>query len=231
MKHITVQVAVSLVLIGCTPTLDHTKVETQLQADISQQQGMTLKSISCPKNVAVAATATFTCTGKLTSLGTFPIAVTQADKGAITWKIPNSKGMLNLDELEANVQEAIASEIGTQTKIDCGGSYRVNKPGDRFDCQVADPITISQGQTNLLLVNITVNVDAQGNVSWQQIRRQQAIARVPNSSASSTTTPPSQRNTTSQAPTAESPQPAVQAAPSGQTADDFLNDPNAADGF
>lgn len=234
MKHIAITLTASLVLVGCSPTLNHTTVESQLQAELSQQQGITLKSVSCPSHVAIAPTTSFTCTGNLIPAGSFPIVATQGtEQGAITWEIPSSKGLLNLAQLEATFQDAIASETGTQLNIDCGGSYRVNKPGDRFECPVTAPTTISQGESKLLLVNVTVNVDDQGNVSWQQIRRQQAIARAtpPSATNASITAPADQGNTSRQPLVAEPSQPSANTAPAGSTADDFLNDPNAADGF
>jgi hypothetical protein len=69
----------------------------------------------------------------------------------------------------------------------------------------------------LLLLNVTVSVDDQENVLGQQIRRE--------------TAPPAQDNSVTQLPPVKPAQPAVNSASTGQTADEFLNNPNATDGF
>jgi len=221
---------------GCKPTLDNTVVETQIQSQLSSQKGISLKAVLCPQKVIVAKDASFTCIGELNPTGTFPINVTQLDaQGTVKWQIPNSKGLLNLSLLETEFGKAIASDAGIGIPgIDCGGDYRVNKPGDRFECQVINAQPIREGQNQSLLTSVVVSLDDAGNVSWQQIRRQQVIARsLSTSKTSSQILPPSptaspQKETTrNSVPSASPPQPQ----PTAQTADDFLNNPNAADGF
>jgi hypothetical protein len=98
---------------------------------------------------------------------------------------------------------------------------------------VANVAPIKQGQTETLLLNVVVKLDPQGNITWQQIRRQQAIA-----SATVPGTASANRNAASEtAPAATNEaKPATEAAATsapaaGQTAEDFLDQPGALDDF
>jgi len=170
--------------------------------------------------------------------------------------------LLNLAILEAHFQEEIASELGVQATIDCGSTYRVNRPGDSFECAVANAIApMSQSdpsnqadpasqteQTNLanltnppdqddpstqaepVLVEVVVNVDQQGNVNWQQIRRVQT-AQAADSPTTTAAAPAAASPTANAATTAEQSESATATPSEAQTAEDFLDDPSALDDF
>ncbi|MBD2459997.1 DUF4333 domain-containing protein [Oscillatoria sp. FACHB-1407] len=215
--------------------MNSSDIETQIQAELGQEE-VPLRAVSCPDRVAIAPDNTFTCIGELESATTFPIAVTQMDdQGTIEWEVPNSKGLLNLELIEAEIREAIATESNSNAPtLDCGGAYRINQPGSSFECKVANAAPIKQGQTETLLLNIVVQLDPQGNITWQQIRRQQTIASaaVPGARQAAS---PNAGNTATPASTNETEpasEPATTTAPAAdQTAEDFLNQPGALDDF
>ncbi|MGJ3254175.1 MAG: DUF4333 domain-containing protein [Elainellaceae cyanobacterium] len=163
---------------GCTPRLDTEAIATSIQDDLEQHSQLSIQTIHCPRRIKPDAGSSFQCVGTLTSSSQFLIRVEQQnDQGSIEWDIPNSKNLLNLAELERHFQANIATETGTQPIIDCSETFRVNRPGDQFNCQVLNSVLIEQSQ----LEAIQVNVDSQGNINWQQILKEvedDEIARI-----------------------------------------------------
>jgi hypothetical protein len=165
-------------LSACTKTLDTTKLESDIQQTVIRQGGLSLKTVACPKDVAMAAGKSFDCVGTLESGDLLAISVNQSDdKGTTTWDLPNTKGLLNLAKLGALFQQTIQQE-GQVLIIDCGRGYRSVKPGDRFECKVskiAEKAAKAQRLTEKKLENpkqpetIVVTIDPQSNVNWQQV--------------------------------------------------------------
>jgi hypothetical protein len=230
-------------LASCRRGLQTEAIEMAILQDLKTQGEITVVSIHCPRNVQPTVGEAFNCLGNLESESTFLVQVTpQDEEGTVEWEIPNSKGLLNLAMLETYFQEEIASELGIEPMIDCGGTYRVNRPGDSFECAVveaiappeqadsaspadsADPAS-STSQTepaDPVLVEVVVNVDQQGNVNWQQVRR----ARTAQATASANT------DASTAAPATDSPPaPAADTASEAETAEDFLDGAGALDDF
>ncbi|MBM0740501.1 DUF4333 domain-containing protein [Phormidium sp. CLA17] len=170
---------------GCANTVDHRKVANAIQQNIIKQGGTSVKEVTCPGNVLPQAGKTFTCVGEMDNGYTFTIPVKQQDaRGAIVWDVPNAKGLINIPKLEASMQDAVASEIGTRPVVACGGVYRAVKPSEGFECQVAykvmkpvpmpklmkgkpnkpkPPIEVSQTE------KILVTTDGNGNINWKRV--------------------------------------------------------------
>ncbi|MBW4580330.1 MAG: DUF4333 domain-containing protein [Tildeniella nuda ZEHNDER 1965/U140] len=175
----------TIALSACSKTLDTAKLEGDIQQMVIRQGGVSLKTVSCPKKVALAAGQGFDCVGTLDSGDTLAIPVKQSDaNGTTTWEIPSAKGLLNLTQLESLFQQTIQQQ-GQFLSIDCGKGYRSVKPGDRFECKVAKAsrkavqtqkaagkkaIDPKQPET------IIVTVDPQNNVNWQQVLPAPAVA-------------------------------------------------------
>jgi hypothetical protein len=120
------------------------RIAQKIQDDVIKQGGTSLKSVSCPKAIKPEAGASFECLGELESGYTFTIPVKQTDAaGAVTWDIPNTKGLLNVAKLQTMIQDALQAELNTRPVVDCGGTYKPVKPGQSFDCRLdykpADP--------------------------------------------------------------------------------------------
>jgi hypothetical protein len=257
-----------LALTGCQRGIRTEGIETAILQDLESQGEISVVSVNCPQRVQPEVGKAFSCMGELDSGDTFLVTVTPQDEtGNVEWEIPNSKGLLNLTILEAQFQEEIASELGVQPTIDCGSTYRVNRPGDSFECAVAgaiapspqsDPSTqasqpgqtaqASSAQTNQsdpanstsqsepVLIEVVVNVDQQGNVNWQQIRRVQTAQATSNAATSSpasspTASPAATSSQTSAGTDSGQSAPATDASSESQTAEDFLDDPGALDDF
>ncbi|NET33086.1 MAG: DUF4333 domain-containing protein [Cyanothece sp. SIO1E1] len=163
-----------LVLAGCSQTLDTDTIEAAIQAEIEQQgRRLSVRFVDCPENIQPKAEGHFRCVAELEKPeGTFAIHVTQQDsQGSVTWEIPNSKVMLNLERLEHRFQETLSQEVGIlpMPTIDCGDTYRANQPGDAFECDVVGNVTDGADRLEAILVR----ADAQGNLQWQEIRQRQ----------------------------------------------------------
>ncbi|MBD2329260.1 DUF4333 domain-containing protein [Alkalinema sp. FACHB-956] len=188
----------TILVSSCTKKLDTTKLEGEIQQQVTQQGGSSLKTVTCPKNIELLAEKGFECVGKLESGELFAIPIKQTDgQGTTTWEVSNTQGLLNLAQLESLFQETLQRE-GQSLKIDCGEGYRSVKPGDRFECKVAkstqetaqaerpetsdvakmaqattgnqpkNPVNPKIGKTQVP-ETIVVTIDPQNNVNWQQV--------------------------------------------------------------
>ncbi|MBW4462401.1 MAG: DUF4333 domain-containing protein [Nodosilinea sp. WJT8-NPBG4] len=157
----------ALGLTACGNQLDTAEVESAIQADIERQgRRLSLKAVLCPGDVSHQAEAYFRCVGEVEGGGTFTINVIQQDsQGTVTWEVPNSKALLNLPKVEDSIQQELSQAYSQRAQIDCGSAtYRVNQPGDRFECQVVGGVTTDTRTITAVLVSI----DPGGNLSWQE---------------------------------------------------------------
>jgi hypothetical protein len=117
--------------------------------------------------------------GELDPEGSFTINVTQGDdQGQITWDVPNSSTLINLAKVETSIQQGLGKALGKAAVIDCGSAtYRLNQPGDRFQCQIVGGLTDGPDQLEAVLVTI----DPKGNLDWREIRpdRPATLAAIP----------------------------------------------------
>jgi hypothetical protein len=195
----------TLALTACSNRLDTTEVEAMIQADIERQgRRLSLRAVRCPTDVNRQAGAYFRCVGELDPEGTFTINVTQQDsQGQVTWEVPNSKVLLNLVKVEGTIQQGLSQALGKRALVDCGSAtYRVNQPGDRFECQIVGGLTEGSDTINSVLVR----VDPSGNLDWQELRTANAVATGGSSSAIAAAP-------TSPTPTGQPTDPAVAPAP------------------
>jgi hypothetical protein len=185
-KHVNPWQAVSLLLIsalaaGCARRLDTEKIAANIQSELEQAGNLSIQTVTCPEAIALEPEAEFRCLGELASGNPFIIDVTQTEQlGQVKWTVPSSKGLLNLRDLEKHFQTALAAETVSVPVVNCGGNYRPNQAGDRFDCRVINGLLNDQTK----IEKITVTVDAQQDVSWQQMRQQLAPNAASNMSAS-----------------------------------------------
>ncbi|MBE9109143.1 DUF4333 domain-containing protein [Nodosilinea sp. LEGE 07298] len=166
---------VALGLSACGNRLDTASIEANIQADIERQgRRLSINAVRCPSDVSRQAGAYFRCVGELDPEGTFTINVTQQDdQGNVTWDVPNSKVLLNLPTVEDTIQQGLSQTFGQRALIDCGtATYRVNQPGDRFQCQVVGGLEIGSNTIDSVLVRI----DPDGNLSWQELQSTTAAA-------------------------------------------------------
>lgn len=241
----------TIALVSCGKTLDATKVETSIRDSIVLQGGTSLKSVICPTNVKPAEGQVFECVGVLDSESGFAIPVRQQDnQGNVQWAVPSVKGLLNMPEIQTAVQNGLQKEVGA-VAVDCGsGLYKPAKPGEIFECKLlkrtspseskkttADTassqklVSAADGKAASVAIKgssapnqsdtVQVTIEPSGDVNWQRIIRVQvAQAATPSEPAASANPKPDAK------PPANSPAP-----PAGKSAEDFLNQPGAADDF
>lgn len=245
-----------LALTGCEKTLEQEKIAQAIQDDIIKQGGISLKSVTCPKGIKPEAEKTFDCIGETDQNYTFTIPVKQKDEqGNVSWDVPNAKGLLNVAKFETSIQESVSSELGTRPIIRCGDGYRPIKSGQIFECRVlvkdqpkdgkkdgdskeaAKPAIASSPKTSKdpkekpskapKPDKVVVSVDADGNVSWQLVMQGSVSQLLPKpAQPAAATSTPAQTIAPTSATRAIAPPP-----PAQKSADDFLNQPGAADNF
>jgi hypothetical protein len=180
----------TLGLVGCGSAMNIATVENEIKADIERQgRRLTLREVRCPDNVTPQEGAFMRCVGELDPEGTFTINVIYEDnQGNVTWEVPNSTVMLNLAKVEANIQEGLTKAFSRRALVDCGSElYRINQPGDRFECSIVGGLEVGSDAYNSVLVR----VDPDGNLNWQEIR-------INNPTAALTMTPAQQSQAPSQ---------------------------------
>lgn len=159
----------TLLLGACSNRLNTQTVADTITAEIERQgRRLTLQTVRCPTEIDRQAGAYFRCVGELTDGRTFTINVTQLDsQGQVEWDVPNSTALLNLGRVETEIQDGLAKALGQRALIDCGSElYRINAPGDQFECQVVGRLTDGADSIDTVLVKI----DPDGNLNWQEIR-------------------------------------------------------------
>ena len=154
-------------VVGCSPRLKTEDIATQIYDELSQQEDVDLETVICPPQVEPEVGQVFRCAGRLDQGTIFVITVEQIDEaGAVAWDVPHSKGLINLSKLETYFTQAIGQSLGEFPTIDCGGQFRLNREGERFDCTVDGNIIVNERR----LETIQVKLDSLGNVNWQQVR-------------------------------------------------------------
>jgi hypothetical protein len=168
----------ALGLVACGNRLDTAGIEAAIKTDIERQgRRLSVASVLCPSDIILQAEAYFRCVGELTPEGSFTVNVIQQDnQGNVTWEVPNSKALLNLPKVEDSIQQGLSQAYGKRALVDCGtATYRVNQPGDRFECQVVGGLETDAST----IASVLVRVAADGNLSWQELSSPGAVAAVP----------------------------------------------------
>ena len=171
----------TILLTSCAPRLDTEAIALSIQTDLEQQGDIDFEKVICPDNIEPSVGQSFRCWGKLSEDMFFPIETEQIIEGdqvnaaeTVDWKIPTSRGILNLAQLELEFQNALVTEMSEEIEqdldlpiqVDCGATYRVNTPGETFTCQVENGVIIDARR----LENVQITIDSQGNLNWQGVR-------------------------------------------------------------
>ena len=154
-------------LSSCSRYINVSQGETNIQDDIERQgRRLSLTSVICPARVAKQAEAYFRCVGELPDGGQFTVNVIQQDdEGTLTWDVPSSKVLINLASLEETIQAEIRQTLGKRLVIDCRDTYRVNRRGDSFECDVVGTGAVASGRVDSVLVR----VNGEGDLEWQEM--------------------------------------------------------------
>lgn len=166
----------ALTLTSCFNRLDTRAIESELEAEIeSQGRRLSLAGVQCPRQITRQSGAYFRCVGDLRPEGQFTINVVQTDnQGGIEWDVPSSAVILNMAKIEDKLQQAFAQAFAKRASLNCGDLYRLNQPGDQFECEVVGGVAVGQEQVTALFVKVT----PEGDLDWYEVR--EAIAPVTN---------------------------------------------------
>ena len=157
------------------------RIEADIQDDIERQgRRLTLKDVICPTRVVKQAEAYFRCVGELFEGEQFTVNVIQQDdQGTVRWDVPSSKALINLASLEEQIQKGMREAFGKSLVVDCHDTYRINKRGDSFECDVVGAGTVAAGRVESVLVK----VNGESNLEWQEV----VVGAVPVASPAGTT--------------------------------------------
>ncbi|NER00373.1 MAG: DUF4333 domain-containing protein [Cyanothece sp. SIO2G6] len=154
-------------IIGCSPRLRTEAIADQIYAELRQQDDIDVENIICPHQLKPEVGQVFRCAGVLEQDAIFVITVEQINElGEVIWEVPHSQGVINLAKLERYLVQSIGRSLGELPTVDCGGDYRINRQGERFDCTVDSNVIIDQRR----LETIQVKLDSLGNINWHQVR-------------------------------------------------------------
>ncbi|NJP11836.1 MAG: DUF4333 domain-containing protein [Leptolyngbyaceae cyanobacterium RU_5_1] len=133
------------------------ELENKLRANVSQKAGINVRAVNCPATTRIESGQLFNC--QATAEGkTFTLSIRSPDdKRELQW---NTTGLLVLPKLEQTIQQGIKEQFRLDVKTNCGGTIRIAKPGDTFECKVID----GRGQTKTVVVRVD---DEKGNVTWK----------------------------------------------------------------
>ncbi|MEM6521295.1 MAG: hypothetical protein AAF722_18415, partial [Cyanobacteria bacterium P01_C01_bin.70] len=135
-----------LTLTSCFNRLNTTAVEQEIESEIeSQSRRLSLAEVRCPRDVYRQSGAYFRCVGYLRPEGEFTINVVQQDsQGGIAWDVPSSEVILNMAKVEDTLQQDFVKAFSKRAPLNCGDLYRLNQPGDQFECEVVGGVTVEQ---------------------------------------------------------------------------------------
>ncbi len=192
--HLVGLVVVGLVALpACSKLLEVGSLETEIRESVIRQGGLSLKTVTCPKDVPLEAGRAVDCVGELDSGELFAIPARQTDApGKVEWDVPNTKGLLNLVKLETLFQETLQTNAGKSLTIECGQGYRSVKPGESFECQIkpsgskqlTNRSTAQKSQSAKPEIkgktarkpgsvqpaeSILVTIDPENNVNWREV--------------------------------------------------------------
>ena len=118
--------------IGCTPRLDHEKLETDIQTGMAAK-GVALTEMSCP-SVRLSKGTVFQCTG-LDSNGThavFDVTASGDAKGNVTWKLHGK--FENMAVVGDRLETSLSARMGKPVDVTCPSKNIVIQQGVTFVC-------------------------------------------------------------------------------------------------
>ncbi len=142
---------------GCAGMIDAAKAERTTRTLIAQQTGASVKSVSCPRNIAERRGATFTCAITGADGTTATALVTQKDdKGNVEISAPT---LLHTGAAARLIAERLTSRFKFAVTVRCPDLVDAHR-GTKLTCTATDP----QGAHRPVAVTVT---DDQGGVSYR----------------------------------------------------------------
>jgi Domain of unknown function (DUF4333) len=130
-----VAVAATLAIVGCGETvIDSAKVEKFVDKIVTEQAGIQVKSVSCPKDPKAEKGATFKCAVTATDGTKGDAIATQTDsKGAVKVNAP----FLHPSVVETEIAKQIKQQTKTSVSVQCP-EIVVPKKNGKYECEATD---------------------------------------------------------------------------------------------
>jgi hypothetical protein len=149
-------VAASFAVLGCGEmVIDSGKAEKLITKTVTEQTGVRVRSVSCPKDPKEKKGARFTCAVTATD-GTkgVALAVQRDDKGYVVVSVP----FLHVRTDAAHIAQEIEQQTGATVKVTCP-EIVVPRKGGSFECH--------ETGTRTRLIEVTMTDDV-GNVRFTE---------------------------------------------------------------
>lgn len=152
-RRCVVLAAVGLVVLtGCSKTIDEAKLQDTIRDKVAADQGITLTSVSCPKDRKAKTGDIFQCTATTDSGATITFDVTQtSDNGDV--KYDSKDVYIPPAGLTTSIQEAATSSADVQVTATCPKAVVAPGGNGQIECQVK----ASTGETQTVVVPISNN--------------------------------------------------------------------------
>lgn len=144
--------------------LNITNIENVIKSQFTEQAGISISSVDCPKRVTMRMNNQFNCRVTDTNSKTIAALVTQTDdQGAFSWN--TTRGLISFDKVESLIKTGIKSQENLLVIPQCGNEivrYTIAYSGDTFKCVAKDI------NGRVIPINVLVQSDdGQVNVTWK----------------------------------------------------------------
>ena len=152
--------ALAIVQLACGAPIDINAVSKTVSDGIGSTKSLPIASVSCPTTSRRAKEGdSFECVATPQMGGKLTVKVTEIDsKGNVKWEVVSTDGLVDLTAIEDAIQKRVKKAAGVDATASCGGTYRLAKTGESFDCEVK---TQKNGSTTM----VVTMTDAAGNVN------------------------------------------------------------------
>ncbi|HEY5196151.1 MAG TPA: DUF4333 domain-containing protein [Solirubrobacteraceae bacterium] len=139
---------------GCGGGIDTGKAERTVKTDIASATGSAVKSVSCPRSVALKKGATFTCIATGADGTTAPVTLTQTDnKGNVHISAP----LLHTGNAAKLIASGLSGKAKVSVTVKCPDLVSAHK-GTTLTC-----VATHAGETRKVSVTVT---DTQGSIDY-----------------------------------------------------------------
>lgn len=139
-------------------------VESTIAEQFTEQSGISVKSVSCPRNIEVKVDDQFNCTLTATDDKSMEAVVTQTnEQGGFSWNA--TSGLISYDKVEGLIKTGLQDQENLAVTPSCGTPqtrYIIAYSGEKFSCSATD----SNGRKIPISVSVQSD-DGQVVVNWK----------------------------------------------------------------
>lgn len=161
LSHLAGLAIAALTLAACGPRhITTSTLDQQIHDGITNQTGLTVASVSCPKSIPVQAGYKFSCTAAIRELEeplTVDVSVQDAN-GNLTWQLHDE--LIPTDSVVNSIKDGLKEQRGIEAVTVTCPPKAIKRPGYGFQCAAQFP----DGSTFIVGVSID---NLQGDMSWK----------------------------------------------------------------